>query len=136
MSDDKINMTIKVIDRINKSFINLNKEQFELMENKKEFDPNIKLDCQNTLLLTIGLDILKSHKDLEILKENESRYNGFLKLIDDIEEKLYNTIGEDKDVVIDIRILQSTTYFLLMIENMLNAELYTVENKVNELPKS
>ena len=136
MSDNKIKKVIKTIDRINKSFIKLNEEQFELMKNKKEFNPNVELDCQNSLLLTIGLNILKSFKDLEILKENENRLNGFIKLINNIEEKLYNNISKGENIIIDIGMLQSMTYFLLMIESTLNSKVNESNNETNKLSES
>ena len=136
MSDNKTKVIIKTIDRINKSFIKLNEEQFELMKNKKEFNPNVELDCQNSLLLTIGLNILKSFKDLEILKENENRLNGFIKLINNIEEKLYDNISKGENIIIDIGMLQSMTYFLLMIESTLNSKVNESNNETNKLSES
>ena len=136
MSDNKIKKVIKTIDRINKSFIKLNEEQFELMKNKKEFNPNVELDCQNSLLLMIGLNILKSFKDLEILKENENRLNGFIKLINNIEEKLYDNISKGENIIIDIGMLQSMTYYLLMIESTLNSKINESDNETNKLSES
>jgi len=124
MNVEKIKKDIEIIDRINDRLIRLSKEQSNTVKDETDIITEINLDCEDMLTLAIVLNIFKSYKDLEIMKENENRYKGLINLIKDVEEMFYRSISKDNpDINVELGIIHKVIYFLAILKSTLESKI-------------